>query len=542
MRRPATTGVAAYAALVVACTLAVATGLVPRWSGAVHLVALPPLDVAADARWLLARATSWPLAVGGAAALLAVRITALALLLDAERPRWRLAAIFYAVVWLPAVLAAQLDFIAHAALYSRLFGGALFVLAALFVLSAATPWVPLGRGTTPGGQDTGRVATTGDPVAWRLGVAWRAAVRAGLRAPVLAAYVAALLVLGALAEATRPVGIVVAVPVSGALTLATVARLRAPVPQRPLAGLAGVTALGLALWGTTVVTRDAPWTASTSERDGSAVIMSGINSASGEGAIFTLQPAFVGYTCEQFTYYSYAGPGDSQPQGVAVCPLDHGAPYVPDHTQRPFDEQVALLEAQAADLEPPIVVFAHSQAAWVAWQAAAEERLDGLAALVLLGPFPSSPLTWPPPGENGPGLVGGELFRQLVPLADLVDFDFLVDAPLSRELLATPDAASAVFAQPLPDGVEALAVTASSDLAVMPDGWRIDGALDVCPLREAHPYLPITPHFHRAADRFLDGEVLRDPPAEGEGQRGCPPWADLYHLASQPFGAPPVDR
>ncbi len=281
-----------------------------------------------------------------------------------------------------------------------------------------------------------------------------------------------------------------------------------------------------------VVTRGEPWMVSDASRDGSVLVMSGINSASGEGAVFELEPGRIGYRCEQFVYYSYAGPGDGQPRGDAACPKTSGAPYVPEDTQRPFAEQVALLEEQAADLDPPLVVLAHSPAAWVAWQAAADDRLPGPAHLVLIGVFPSSPLTYPPPGGTGPGSVGGEGFRRLIPLADLVDFDFAVDAPLARELLATPDAARDVFAQPLPGDVEALAVTATSDLALMADGWRIEGAVDACPIREAHPYLPITPAFHRVVDRFLVGE------------RGaaCPPWPELYRVGAQALGAPPHDR
>ncbi len=535
LRWPSRAGVAAYVTLVALVTLGVAVGAVPRWSGSLHLVALPPLDLAADARWLVARATSWPVAVVGAAASFGVRVAILALLIDPERPRWRFAAIFISVAWLPVVLAAQLDFVARAALYSRLFGASLILLTTAFFLLAATPW------RVGSGSDAGQ-ATGGPSVEERFRTVWRTALHAGLRAPVLLAYVAALVVVGGVAEAFRPLGIVAAVPVTGALTLLAIARLRAPAPPRPMAGLVGVGLLGLVLWGATVVTREAPWQVSDAERDGSAVIMSGINSESGEGAIFTLQPVFVGYTCEQFTYYSYAGAGDGQPRGVAVCPLDSGAPYVSDDTQRPFEEQVALLEEQTRELERPIVVFAHSQAAWVAWRAAVENRIDGLDAIVLFGPFPSSPMRWPQPGETGEGRVGGDLFRLLAPLAELVDFDFIVDAPLSRELLAGADVRSAVFDDPLPDGVRALSIPASTDLAVMPEGWRLEGAVDVCPIREAHPYLPITPHVHRAVDRFLDGEMLRDPPAAGDGQLGCPPWSELYRVASQPFGGPPSGR
>jgi hypothetical protein len=262
--------------------------------------------------------------------------------------------------------------------------------------------------------------------------------------------------------------------------------------------------------------------------------MSGINSASGEGAIFELEPERIGYTCAQFHYYSYAGPGDGQPRGDAACPKREGAPYLPEDTQRPFEEQVTLLDRQVAPLEPPVTVLAHSQAAWVAWHAAATGRLDGVTTLVLIGPFPSSPAGFPPAGDRGPGRVGGDLFRLLQPVTDLADFDFLVDAPLTRELLARPDAAAGVFADGLPDRIEALALTATPDLALMPDGWRIDGATDACPIREAHPYLPITPALHRTVDRFLAG-VRQDPGA-------CPRWPEVYRRASQAFGAPPHDR
>jgi pimeloyl-ACP methyl ester carboxylesterase len=223
-----------------------------------------------------------------------------------------------------------------------------------------------------------------------------------------------------------------------------------------------------------------------------------------------------------------AGTGDGQPRGDATCEIRTGAPYVPDDTQRPFDEQVELLEAQTRDLEPPVVVFGHSQAAWVAWTAAATRRLDTVEQVVLVGPFPSNPVGYPPPDEPGPGRVGGDLFRLLEPVPELVDFDFMVDAPLSREVLAQPDAASVVFDQPLPDDIGALAVTSVADLPLMPDGWRIDGAVDACPVREAHPYLRIGPGFYRTVNGYLDG---RDVTA-------CPPWPELYRLAALPFTVP----
>jgi hypothetical protein len=507
-------GVVGYALLVAVVTLLGAVGALPRWSGLVHFVALPPLDLAADLRWLLARATGYPSFVLAVLAVLIIRTAVLAVLLGGVRsPRWRLAATFYAVAFVPLLVAAQFDFVARAALYSRLFGGALGLLTLVALLIAAVPW-------------------TG---AKRFGEGWRSAVRVGFRAAALAGYAVGLIVLGGLAERGGPAAAVALVPLSGALTLLVAARLRAaPAPVRGWLATGATATLALAVFAVGVVTRGVPFTDSEAERDGSVLVMSGINSSSGEGAVFELEPVRLGYTCEQFHYFSYAGPGDGQPQGSAACPKREGAPYEPEDTQRPFDEQVALLEEQVAPLDPPVTVLAHSQAAWVAWQAATEGRLDGLETLVLIGPFPSSPLGFPPPDERGPGRVAGDLFRLLEPVPELVDFDFIVDAPLSRELLATPDAASEVFATELPGDVEALALTATSDLALMPDGWRIDGATDACPIREAHPYLPITPALHRTVDRFLDGS--RQPTDR------CPRWPEVYRLASQAFGAPPAGR
>jgi hypothetical protein len=503
-------GLAAYSVLIVAVTVLGAVGALPRWPGLLHLVALPPLDLAADLRWLLARATGYPTFGLGVVTVVVVRTTILALVLGGpSRPRWRLALSLYLVVLLPLLLAAQLDFVAHAALYSRLVGGALALLAIVVGLSAGAVWA---------GED-------------RLGAALRRNLRAGLRASELVVYLAVLLTLGTVAQAAGAALTVALVPVSGVLTLVAVARLRSPAPQRPLLHLAAVAATGLAVGAALVVTRGAvPFDESDASREGSAIVMSGINSASGEGAIFELEPARIGFTCEQFHYFSYAGAGDGQPRGSAACPKEEGAPYEPEDTQRPFEEQVELLADQVTPLEPPVTVLAHSQAAWVAWQAAAEGRLDGVETLVLIGPFPSSPLGFPPPDERGAGRVGGELFRYLEPVPQLVDFDFVVDAPLTRQLLAAPDAASEVFEHPLPEDVGALALTATSDLALMPGGWRIEGATDACPLREAHPYLPLTPDLHRAVDRFLDGD---------RGGEGCPPWPELYRLASQAFGPPP---
>jgi hypothetical protein len=486
-----------------------AAGVLPPWPGAIHLVALPPLDVLADLRWLLTTSPSWPAFLTVWVVLLLCRVTVLAAVLGAPgRPAWRAAASIYALALPVALVSAQFDFIAHAVLYSRIYGVALGLAAVLFLVVAPLPWTP---------------ATT-------LRGAVRHAATHGFRAEVTVPYAAALLVLGALVEQGGPAWVLPAVPVSAGLTvvaawhLRAAPRLRAPLVWAGLVAVLAGTTLG------TVLSRGPDPSPDPAARDGSLLLMSGINSSSGEGTIFTVDPGLLGYGCDQTHYFSYAGTGDGQPQGVATCPIRTGAPYVPEDTQRPFTEQVELLEAQTAQLEPPVVILAHSQAAWVAWAAASSERLDPGTSLVLIGPFPSSPVAYPPEGTDGPGRVGGDLLRALEPVPQLVDFDFVVDAPLSRELLARPDAASQVFGAPLPEGVEALAATASSDLALLPDGWRLEGARDVCPLRTAHPYLPVDRTLLSEIDAFLAGR-----PATR-----CPPWPELYRTLVQAVGVPPV--
>jgi hypothetical protein len=498
---------AAVGAAVVAAALGVLAGVVPAWPGAIHLVALPPLDLVADARWLLTHAPSWPtfLAYG---LLVTARTALLAVLLGGRQPAVRRALAFQAVAVPGALVVAQLDAISHAVLYSRIYGVALALAALHLLVLGPAPWS--GAPTVAAGV--------------------RRAARLAFRLDVLVPYTLLLLLLGSLVERVGEVAIVPGIVASGGLTLAAVHQLRRRPQVRPALAAALAATLLVAATAATLSTRQQPWEGPGAGRDGTLVLMSGINSRSGEGTIFTMEPWRLGFSCGQTVHYSYAGPGDGQPQGSATCPKLSGAPYGPEDTQRPFEEQVELVVEQVADLEQPVTIVAHSQAAWVVWQAGADGDLPPDTLLVLVGVFPASPLAYPPPDEDGTGRVAGDLLRLVAPVADLVDFDFEVDAPLSRELLASPDAASEVLAQPLPDDVAALAITASSDVPLMPDGWRVDGADDVCPVRSAHPYLPVAGPTYAAIDRALDGTP---PPS-------CPPWAELYRQLTQAIGVPPV--
>jgi hypothetical protein len=485
-------------------------GVLPAWPGLVHLVALPPVDQYADLRVLVGLAPSWPVAVLGLAALVAARMVILAALMGGvTTARLRFAAAFYALTFVPLLLAAFIAGTAATVLYSRLFWPAVAIVSIHAFGAGPLPW-----------QGTLRLRTA-------IARAWRA----GLRLEVLLPYVLGLLLLGAVADiASREAPWLVAwlVPVSALLTLAAVWGLRRPVAARPVLRLAVVGAVVAVVGVAFVLTPRDSMPEPGPSRPGSLVIMSGINSSSGRGAIFETDVGHLGYTCEQTVYFSYAGPGDGQPRGVATCPITSGAPYVADDTQRPFAEQVATLTEQVAGLSRPVVVAAHSHAAWVAWEAAAEGA--AVDALLLLGPFPDSPVGYPPPDEDGKGRVLGDLIRAGVPLTDAVDFNFRPDAPAARELLATPSGAADVFEQALPDGVRAMSLTSSTDLPLMPAGWRLPVERNACPAREAHPYLPLRPAFYDETIRFLAGEPGRE----------CPPWRDWGAVLTRALGPPPV--
>ncbi|MCE7083426.1 hypothetical protein [Streptomyces sp. ST2-7A] len=514
--RPGEPSLWPLAALAAVVTLLTLTGVLPRWPGVVHAVALPPLDLFTDLRILLARAPSYPVFLLGLTLALTVRITVLAALIPGPwRRRLRFAALYHLLVLPPLLLAAQLDFMAQALLYARLFWGAIGFLAVVWLVAAPVPWQSA-------------------PDAPGLRTAVARSRRRALRVEVLLPYVVVLLGIGVLAD-RWPGLIPLLVPVSAAATAGAILLLRRPPGGRPpLRG--AVAALVLAvLAGAFVGTRtEADPGPRPEPRSGSILLMSGINSGSGQGAIFETEVERLGYDCDTTFYFSYAGPGDGQPRGAAHCPIVTGAPYVPEDTQRPVAEQVDVFVEQVRELPRPLVVAAHSHAVWIAWRAIAEGRAPQVDALVLVGPFPESPVGYPPAGEDATGRVAGDLLRSLMPVADLMDFRFDADAPAALELLATPDAASDILAQPLPDDVRVLSVTSATDLPLMPNGWRLAGEnveADVCPLRVPHPYLPIRPAFTREVNRFLDGE----PPT------ACPPWRDWGIPLSRPFGTPPHD-
>ena len=494
------------AAAAVLVVVLAASGIIPVWPGLLHLVALPPLDQFADLRLLLVRTASWPQFLMLLAVVSAARVMLMAWLLGGlDARRLRFAAVFYATAFGPVLLATLGDATAYATLYSRAFWPAVALVGLLVLI--------LG------------------PVPWQGGVTLRGAMarvwRRGLRIEVMAPYCAAVLGLGALAD-RAPAVTVLLVPISAAATGLTVwAMDRAPL-TRPVTALAAVLVALSVMSVVFVQTRRYDDPEPGSRQAGSLFIMSGINSRSGQGSIHRADVHRLGYECDQVYYFSYAGPGDGQPQRDSTCPIRSGAPYEPADTQRPVEEQVAVFAEQTANLQRPLIVAAHSHAAWIAWEAVATGRAR-VDVLVLVGVFPETPLGFPPPDVDRRGRVFGDLLRWAAPATDIVFFHFDPDTPAARQLLGTAGSAQAILGEPLPGDVRVLSITSAADLPLMPHGWRLDVARNGCPVRAEHSSLPTSAAFDDEVIRFLD---RRDPPP-------CPMWRDWGAVVMQAFGVPP---
>jgi hypothetical protein len=474
------------------------TGALPTWSGLAHHTALPPLDLFADVRVLLAEAPSYPAFVAGLAAAVAVRTVVLAAVLGAlHRPGLARIARFYGLALVPALVAGALGFAGVAAVYSPfLWVGAAVALVTAVAL-APGPWQgPPNRLYRP----AARTAVVG--------------------------YLAALLVVSlgsALGSAAARVALVW---VSAALTALVGRWLSGPAPEpRPL----GAAALVLLLVVVPLPAARQP--TPTAATGGTLFLVPGIGGSSGTSSMFQLDPAALGFDCRRTAYFSYAGTGRGAPQRRARCPITSGALYRSEDTRRPLRELAASFRDQLAGLTPPVVVVAHSQGAWIATAGLADTAAvqdDAVGALVLLGAFPRHERGYVLDG-TGAGVVGTDALEALTAgLRDLDATSFDPRAPLAREVLGTHGAVDRLMTAGFPAGVRVATVTSAFDLPVMPRDWQLDGAADLCPVYVRHGDLPTSPVVLRQARAFLDG---RD-------QDGCAWWHRWPTQAFAAFGTP----
>jgi hypothetical protein len=462
-----------------------AVGVLPRWPGLVHAVAIPPLDLAFDLRVLVARASSYPLFVIGALLSLAVRSLILAAVLgtigseELYRERLFRAARFYLVVWIPVVFAAGLSFAALAALYHWYYWAGL---GALLVASSV------------------------------------AAVRLpsqGLRFRGVLGYLFLLTAIGGLAGAAGPWGSVALVPVSAALTLAVLGnrprRWRKPLASAAsvLAVVSCVNAAMLGLLGAVSFGGARP----TIQPEAVALfLVPGVDTSSGHGALYQLDPATLGFSCDRVFYYSYLGPGPGAPRGDARCPIRVHAPYGQADTQLPIDQ---LSNAFAEQIDAvrqtmggsPIVVVTHSQGNLIAWRAISSDSNSAVSHLVMLAGFAENPAPYPARGQDGSGRVGGDVLRGLTGLSRRMGIGtFDPEAALARQTLATAGGAQAILSERLPSDVQALTVEATFDAPLSSGGRSVRGALDGGTVDATHVGLVTSARTGDIIRRFLAGE------------------------------------
>ena len=499
-----------YAVVVVGVAVLALAGVLPRWPGLAHEVALPPLDLFADVRVLMARAPSAPVFVLGVAVAVAARAALLATILGSTRRQFGFVVRFYLAALAPALLASGLDFSGRAILYAYLIWGGLLISVVTFLALGPAPWVARGK----------------------LRVARADAGRRRFRPGALLLYLVALTIIGDIWRRPGGASQVLVVPLSGALSVLMARRLaREPARRLSSRWVAIVTAVALLTVGAVVAVPRLGGSSghtAAAPRAGSLLLVAGVDTSTGHGALFRLDPGALGFSCRQTFYYSYRGQGAGGPQGDARCPIRTGAPYGRADTTRPLHLLASALRDQLVGLDFPVVVVTHSQGAFIAWSELATDHADAVRALVMLAPFAEGLAPYPPPGHDGTGAVGGTAVRLVTDLgraAGISRFD--PDAPLARELQAKSGAIERLVARPLPRSLRVAAIVARGDLPLEPRLWP-HHVPEACPGWLAHAGLPTSSRVLVVAGTFLDGRAMP----------GCPRWVAALGHASDAYGAP----
>jgi hypothetical protein len=508
------TGPFVYVAVGIAGALLAAVGVLPSYPGHVLFAALPPLDLYSDLRFLLAEARGVLWFVGGLVMSIGVRSTILAVAMGGLNGRTVTRAVgFYMIALVPSALAALAVTMSAALVYSLLFWAGFAVLLVSVLLLMDLPWTRPGR------------------------LAFGAAARHGFHAAGVLVTLAAYALLGWFADALGTLGVVIALPLAGGVSGASAWWIRRSSASGREADLrwrfarrVGATAVVAVLFVPYWLIFTGPTTppegdADRPPREGSLMLMSGVDSGSGDGAIFETDPRMLGYTCEQTYYYSYAGPGDGAPQGEAACPIRTGAPYGPEDTMRHSDELVPFLEQQLEGLPGPVTLAGHSQGVWVVRRHVNEGPAENLGVAVLVGTFPENPMPYPAEDLRGRGALLGQI---LIALADVPrpggTAAFHPQADMAVEYLADPRAIDDVMQSPPGGQVRSLSVKSVFDLPLMTDP-EIPFAENLCPVPAIHPDMPYSPDMLERIDAFLDG---REEPR-------CPTWRSAYGPLSRTF-------
>ncbi len=496
-----------FVALVCLVEVLLAGGVIPLWPGAIHEVALPPLGLLSDMELLLSRSASMPVFGGLLVADLIVRTTVLSLVISS---RWSLkvwlkTAEFYLVSLIPCFIAAELIYSGQAILYSPLFWAGIIVSVSVAAAFSPMAWHLLERGRTGTSRDILPRGTSWSDFGERGGLitAVKSGVWSGFSIPMVAVYLVALTLLGAGSASAGGTGVYLGVIVSGIVTIYMARYLssgHSGVVVKRLAALSAAAVLAVVI--VYVPINSPQLTHRPSRSRGTLFLVGGVDTSSGYGAIFGLQPRSIGYSCSQTVYYSYAGSGSGAAQGDAQCPITSGGRYTQDQTTQPVGRSVYYFRQEVGRLHSPVTVVAHSSGAWIAWDALRGWKDSPVRDLILLAPVSHS--IGYAVGLSGPGIVGSLGLRAITRFGRSIGFGTVRSRDSILVTMESEGQAQRLFSTELPRSIKTFAVESSYDLAMF-GGVAVPYAVQGCPLLLAHTETAYSPAVMYEVSRFLHG-------------------------------------
>ncbi|MDQ3952808.1 MAG: hypothetical protein M3279_07605, partial [Actinomycetota bacterium] len=386
--RDAPLAVAPFAVESAVAGFLVLTGAFPGNGTAAASAAAFPLDVYFDVKQALAHGRGWPWFVAAGAVSILVRGGVLALTLWlAEERRASFAVAWARSVRLAAVAAAVL--LPAAALF---FAGVAIRYAPFVWVAAAAGFVPavyLARRAAALDAGAGAPPGKGVPeIGTFLGYAF-----------VVVALAAAMSVLGG----TGRWAVALLLACTGPLHALYLLGWRKHLEQETYPA-GGSLAVALTVTGVVVFAgaslydryvRETPPVAR-ARGEGTLALLGGADSTSETGALTEIDPRDFGFAASDTVVLSYT----------------RGDAYSGDDTHRDLDDVAGVVADQLRELDQPVFVLGHSQAAGI---------LDRMppdaapAAAVVISPPPAAPppVEAPAPGERGPGKPGGDSTRAL---------------------------------------------------------------------------------------------------------------------------------
>ncbi len=515
-------------------------GLLPSWPGLVLEAGLPPFGLAASLMVLLARGPTWELFVLGLGCTVLVRSVLLALMMGSLE-HLRVALRFELVALLPMGLGAELVVAGRELQYAPLWWVGFGVIVLFGLCLAEVPWQIAGSSARDALRRSGSWFSKdrGEP---RVSQAIGAVLREGMRWPTVGVYLLVLTFMSDLAglgRATgRDVSLAAALVGAGALGYLGARRLSQEgsfvVPWRAL----GVTvflgaSIGLVLAPTGALSgKSRP--DGLHPRHGTLFLVPGEGTKTGYGSVFEIDPAWLGFSCSQVRYFSYAGQGSGASKGRAWCPIASGKPYGPADTERRLSVLVATFQHQIAGLEAPVTVLAHSFGGWVAWDAIHRLPPGSVANFVWLAPV-DAPIGYPAPGSKSQGgLVGFSGAQGILALGRAIGFTpFKANEPLAVQLAGDPSTERGLEALRRVKGTRVLLVPALLDLPLLvgKGGWSLglSGVVGSCPVVNTHSGVLTSSVVMALVNGFLDHH-----PAGG-----CAFWRSAPHGLGAVWTPPP---